>query len=222
MRGIPYIIDYTSRLFPPDFSILERLIPRVKETIQIAILGTTFGAAIAFPLSFLAAQNIVHRRLFYQFIRTFFDFCRGINEIVWALIFVSMVGLGPFPGVLALTVHLTGALGKYFSEAIENVNQDIIDAMKSTGANKYQNIYHGVIPQVQSLFIGFTFYYFEHSIRAASILGLVGAGGIGIELLTSIKLFKYGEISTILIVMVVLVTVIDRTSAFIRNKVIKG
>ncbi len=222
IRGIPFIIEYTRRMFPPDFSILSRLIPEVEETIQIAILGTTFGTILAFPLSFLAARNVMPHKMIYQLMRTFFDFCRGINEIVWALIFVSMVGLGPFPGVLALTVHLTGALGKYFSEAIENVDQDIIDAIKSTGANKYQTIYHGIVPQIKPLFVGFIFYYFEHSVRAATILGLVGAGGIGMELIVSIKLFKYREVATILLVMVVIVIIIDRTSAFIRNKVIKG
>lgn len=161
-------------------------------------------------------------KVIYHSMRTFFDICRGINEIIWALLFVSMVGLGPFPGVLALAVHLIGALGKYFSEAIENVNPEIIHTIAATGANKIQIIFHAVIPQIKSLFVGYIFYYFEHSVRAATVLGLVGAGGIGLELLTSIKLFKLKEVSAIMIVMVVMVTAIDRSSAYMRNKIIKA
>lgn len=173
-------------------------------------------------LSFLAARNIMPYRPVYQATRTLFDACRGINEIVWALIFVSMVGLGPFPGVLALTVHLLGALGKYFSETIESVNQDLVTAIAATGANRIQTVYYGIVPQVKPLFIGYTFYYLEHSFRAATILGLVGAGGIGIELITSIRLFKSQEVLTTLIVMVVTVTLIDRLSAFVRMRLITG
>ncbi len=141
---------------------------------------------------------------------------------MWALLFVAMVGLGPFPGVLALTVHLVGALGKYFSEAIEDANQDLVVAIASTGANRIQTVYYGIVPQIRTLFVGYTFYYLEHSFRAATVLGLVGAGGIGIELINSIRLFKNQEVLTTLIVMVVTVILIDRTSAFIRMRFITG
>jgi phosphonate transport system permease protein len=209
-KGFPYMADYVARMFPPDMSVLGRLIVKAGETLQMAIMGTTFGAAIALPLSFLAARNVMPYRPVYQAIRTLFDLCRGINEIVWALLFVAMVGLGPFPGVLALTVHLVGALGKYFSEAIEDANQD------------FQTVYYGIVPQIRTLFVGYTFYYLEHSFRAATVLGLVGAGGIGIELINSIRLFKNQEVLTTLIVMVVTVILIDRTSAFIRMRFITG
>jgi len=148
--------------------------------------------------------------------------CRGINEIIWALIFVSMVGLGPFPGVLALTVHLVGALGKYISEAIESTNQELVTAIASTGANRIQIVYYGIVPQVKTLFIGYTFYYLEHSFRAATVLGIVGAGGIGIELINSVRLFKNQEVLTALIVMVATVILIDRISAFVRMRIITG
>lgn len=222
IKGIPYIVDYVVRMFPPDFSITGRLLLKVGETLQMAIVGTTCGAILAFPLSFLAARNVMPYRLVYQITRTLFDACRGINEIVWALIFVSMVGLGPFPGVLALTVHLLGALGKYFSETIEAVDTELVTAIAATGANIIQTIYYGIVPQIKSLFIGYTFYYLEHSFRAATVLGLVGAGGIGVELITSIRLFKNQEVFTILLVMVLTVTAIDRLSAFIRMRFIRG
>jgi phosphonate transport system permease protein len=221
-KGFPYMADYVARMFPPDMSVLGRLIVKAGETLQMAIMGTTFGAAIALPLSFLAARNVMPYRPVYQAIRTLFDLCRGINEIVWALLFVAMVGLGPFPGVLALTVHLVGALGKYFSEAIEDANQDLVVAIASTGANRIQTVYYGIVPQIRTLFVGYTFYYLEHSFRAATVLGLVGAGGIGIELINSIRLFKNQEVLTTLIVMVVTVILIDRTSAFIRMRFITG
>jgi len=221
VRGIPFMIDFVKRMFPPDFSILDKVIFRAGETVQIAIMGATFGALLAMPLSFFAARNVMPIKIIYHLMRTFFDICRGINEIVWALLFVSMVGLGPFPGVLALTIHVTGALGKYFSEAIENVDPEIINAIIATGANKIKTIFHGIVPQIKPLFIGYFFYYLEHNIRAATVLGLVGAGGIGIELITSLRLFKYREVSTIILVMVILVISVDRISAFIRNRVLR-
>ncbi len=222
IRGFPYMIDYVERMFPPDMSVLPRLVGKAGETLQMAIMGTTFGAIIALPLSFLAARNVMPYRVVYQGTRTLFDMCRGINEIIWALIFVSMVGLGPFPGVLALTVHLVGALGKYFSEAIESTNQELVTAIASTGANRIQIVYYGIVPQVKTLFIGYTFYYLEHSFRAATVLGIVGAGGIGIELINSVRLFKNQEVLTALIVMVATVILIDRISAFVRMRIITG
>ncbi|MDP2729879.1 MAG: phosphonate ABC transporter, permease protein PhnE [Dehalococcoidales bacterium] len=222
IKGIPFMADYVVRMFPPDLSITGRLLVRAGETLQMAVMGTTFGAALALPLSFFAARNVMPYRPVYQTTRTLFDACRGVNEIVWALLFVSMVGLGPFPGVLALTVHLLGALGKYFSETIEAVNQELVTAIASTGANRIQTIYYGILPQVKPLFVGYTFYYLEHSFRAATVLGLVGAGGIGIELITSVRLFKNQEVLTTLLVMVLTVTAIDRLSAFIRMRLITG
>jgi phosphonate transport system permease protein len=221
-RGIPYMWDFFVGMFPPDVAILPQALTAIGETIQMAIMGTTLGAIIAFPLSFLAARNVMPYRPVYQATRTLFDLCRGINEIVWALLFVAMVGLGPFPGVLALTVHLIGALGRYFSEAIENTNQELVTAIASTGANRVQTVYYGIIPQVRTLFVGYTFYYFEHCFRAATVLGLVGAGGIGLLLQESISLIRYQETLTILILMVVTVVLIDRISAFMRMRFMTG
>ncbi len=221
VKGLPFMYDFISRMFPPDFSKLGLFLLKAIETLQMAIVGSTIGALIALPLSFLAARNIMHNKFIYHITRTFFDICRGINEIVWGLIFVSMVVLGPFPGVLALAAHVTGALGRYFSEAIESVNPETIRAIISTGANKLQVIIRGIIPEVKPSFINYSLYYLENNFRAATVLGLVGAGGIGMELLTSMKLFKNQEVLTILIIMVLMVLLIDRFSAFIRKKVLK-
>lgn len=220
-KGIPFMWDFIVRMFPPDFTHLGRFLLKAVETLQMAIVGSTIGAIIALPLSFLAARNVMSNKFVYQTVRGIFDMFRGINEIVWGLIFVSMVGLGPFPGVLALAAHVTGALGRYFSEAIETVNPETIKAIISTGASKIQVIVRGILPQVKPLFANYSLYYLENNFRAATVLGLVGAGGIGMELLTSMRLFKNQEVLTILIIMVLMVTAIDRFSAYIRKKVIK-
>lgn len=221
VEGFPFMIDFIKRMFPPDITHLGKFLLKAIETLQMAILGSSLGALIALPLSFLAARNIMPYKFVYHTVRTFFDICRGINEIVWGLIFVSMVGLGPFPGVLALATHVTGALGRYFSEAIETVDPEIIKAILSTGASKVKVIIRGVIPQVKSLFINYSLYYLENNFRAATVLGLVGAGGIGMELITSMRLFRNQEVLTILIIMVSMVIIIDRFSAYIRKKIIR-
>ncbi|MBS3105405.1 phosphonate ABC transporter, permease protein PhnE [Candidatus Woesearchaeota archaeon] len=219
-KGFPFMVDFIKRMFPPDISNLNVYILKAVETLQMAIIGSSLGALIAFPLSFLAARNLMSNKIVYQTVRAIFDICRGINEIVWGLIFVSMVGLGPFPGVLALAAHVTGALGRYFSEAIETVNPEVIKAIVSTGANKIQTIVRGIFPEVKPLFVNYSLYYLENNFRAATVLGLVGAGGIGMELITSMRLFKSREVLTILIVMILTVTMIDRFSAYLRKKIV--
>jgi len=221
IKGFPFMLDFLGRMFPPDISNLDRFLLKAVETLQMAIVGSSLGALIAFPLSFLAARNIMPNKIIYQAVRGIFDTLRGINEIVWGLIFVSMVGLGPFPGVLALAAHVTGALGRYFSEAIETVNPEVIKAVVSTGANKIQIVIRGIFPEVKPLFVNYALYYLENNFRAATVLGLVGAGGIGMELITSMRLFKAQEVLTILIIMVLMVTMIDRFSAYIRKKILK-
>ncbi len=221
VEGIPFMLDFIARMFPPDLSNLGLYLLKAGETLQMAIMGSTIGAIIAFPLSFLAARNVTPNKFIYHTVRSIFDTFRGINEIVWGLIFVSMVGLGPFPGVLALSIHVTGALGRYFSEAIESVNPETIKALVSTGANKFQVIIRGILPEVRIPFMNYALYYLENNFRAATVLGLVGAGGIGMELLTSLKLFKTQEALTILIIMVLMVMAIDRLSAYIRKKVLR-
>ncbi len=218
-KGMPFMFDFIARMFPPDISNLGRFSLKALETLQMAIIGSTLGALIALPLSFLAARNTAPNKAVYHIIRAIFDAFRGINEVVWGLIFVSMVGLGPFAGVLALTVHVVGALGRYFSEAIETADPEIIKAIISTGASKTQVIARGIFPQVKPLFISYSLYYLENNFRAATVLGLVGAGGIGMELLTSIRLFKSQEVLTILIIMIIAVISIDRFSAYIRKKI---
>lgn len=222
VKGFPFMIDFIKRMFPPDFTELPKFLLLCWQTFQIAVVGSVLGTIFAFPFAFLASRNIMPVKVVYQLTRAVLDVFRGISEVIWALIFVAMVGLGPFPGVLALTVHLIGALGKQFSEAIENCDPRIIEAIKSTGASKMQVIFHGIIPELLPLFLNSIFYFFEHNIRAATVLGLVGAGGIGTALMVRIKLFRYNEVLTILILIVIMVIITDRTSAYIRKKLVWG
>ena len=222
IKGLPAMWDFLTRMLPPDLAILKRLPKPITETIQIAILGTTIGLILAFPLSFLGARNFTPRRAICNTVRWLFNTFRGVNEFVYALMFTAVAGLGPFAGVLALSVHTAGALGKYISEAIENMDEEPVKAIVATGANKVQIAFQGMLPELLPSFLSYVLYYWEHNIRAATVLGLVGAGGIGIELLTSMKLFKYQEVATIVIVMLVLITVVDQMSAMVRKKVVAG
>lgn len=222
IKGFPYMVDFIVRMFPPDLNILPKVLSAAKETIQIALIGTTMATIIAFPIGFLAAQNMTEMPLVYLPFRTVANICRGVSEIVWALLFVAMVGLGPFPGVLALMFHSIGALSKFFAEAIENIHEETVLTVRSTGASRTQIIFQGIIPEVLPHFISYVLYYLEHNIRAATVLGIVGAGGIGFELLTSIKLFKYREVLTVVLVMLVVITLVDRLSSFVRGRIIGG
>lgn len=219
-NGFPFMVDFLRRMFPPDPAILGKTIKAAAETVQIAILGTSLAVFFAFPVGFLAAENMTHKPIIYAIFRTVANICRGVSELVWALLFVSMVGLGPFPGVLALMIHSIGALSKFFSEALENIQTETILSLRATGASRIQVIFQGIIPEVLPHFITYVIYYLEHNIRAATVLGIVGAGGIGFELLTSIKLFKYREVLVIILVMLVLVTIVDQLSSLLRKKII--
>lgn len=220
VKGLPAMADFLSRMVPPDGPIVSRLYKPLVETIQLAVMGTTLGVLFAFPLSFLGARNFIGANTLYYVMRSSFNLFRGVSEFVYALIFVAMVGLGLFPGVLALAVHTAGALGKYFSEAIENMNWQPIEALVAAGASRTQVVFHGILPELLPHFVAYTLYYWEHNIRASTVLGLVGAGGMGIELLTSVKLFKYQEVSTIVLVMLMLITVSDLISAWARRKIL--
>jgi len=208
-------------LFPPDFSNFWYYVTKILETLQMAILGVVLGTVIAFPLSFLAARNMISNRIVCTIFRGLFDVFRGIHEIVWALIFVSMVGLGPFPGVLALAIHVAGSLGRYFSETIETVKPETLNAILSTGASKIQIIIRGVFPEIKPLALNYCLYYLEHNFRAATVLGIVGAGGIGMELLMSIHLYNYPELSAILIMMTITIILLDNFSAYARGRILR-
>jgi phosphonate transport system permease protein len=215
LKGLPWVADLVSRMFPPNWAFLRQLVKPVVETIQLAVWGTLLAAALALPLCFLAARNLVPGWVFHA-TRQVFNAARGINEIIFALIFVAAVGLGPFAGVLALSVHGAGMLGKFFAEAVEEADPGPIEALRATGASPLQVVVFGVLPQVLPSWIAATLYRLEVNLRAATILGMVGAGGIGFELYSSMKLFQYQDTATCVLVILVMVMSADYLSSRLR------
>ena len=217
-EGGSTMAEYVGRYFPPDFSDWPFYLEDIIETVAMGIWGTLLAAIIAAPLAVLGSENLCPQ-IIVQPVRRLMDTMRAINEVVFALIFVVAVGLGPFAGVLALFVHTTGTLGKLFSEAIENIEVGPIEGVRASGASKFQEILFGVLPQVMPLWISFTLYRFEANVRSASVLGIVGAGGIGVSLYQSFRSFKYPKVCAILIILIVAVSLLDVLSAKLRRRV---
>ncbi len=220
LRGMPWVIDLVSRMMPPNWAVLERLVRPVVETVQIAIWGTLLAVVMALPLCFVAARNLSPNLLVFHAMRQVLNALRGINEIIFALIFVAAVGLGPFAGVLALAIHGAGMLGKFFAEAIEEIDAGPVEALRSTGANAAQVVVFGVLPQVIPAWIASTLYRFEVNLRAATILGMIGAGGIGFELVSSMKLFQYQDTATCVLVILAMVMTADFVSSRLRARIL--
>ncbi|MDR0216625.1 MAG: phosphonate ABC transporter, permease protein PhnE [Comamonas sp.] len=220
--GMPQIGDFLSRSVPPDWSMLPRLWAPALETIQIAIWGTLLSVLLALPLSFVAACSLHSWHWLRRITRQFLNVVRSINELILALVFVSAVGLGPFPGVLALALHGMGMLGKFFAEAIEEIDDGPLQALRSAGASQLQIIAFGVVPQVITAWIAVVLYRFEVNLRSATVLGMVGAGGLGFELVSSLKLFRYQETATCIVVITVMVIAADLISNWLRNRIQQG
>ncbi len=222
VKGAPWIGDFVARMFPPNWAFLQRLAKPVAETLQIALWGTLLGGVLALPLCFFGARNFSPNRVVFHLARQVFNASRGINEIIFALIFVAAVGLGPFAGVLALSVHGAGMLGKFFAEAIEEIDGGPVEALRATGASGAQTVAFAVLPQVLPSWIAATLYRFEVNLRASTILGMVGAGGIGYELYGSMRLFQYQDTATCILVILLLVMSADYVSSRLRALVLQG
>lgn len=220
--GMPQIGDFLARSVPPDWSILPRLWAPALETIQIAIWGTLLSVFLALPLSFIAASNLHGWHWLRRITRQFLNVVRSINELILALVFVSAVGLGPFPGVLALALHGMAMLAKFFAESIEEIDDGPLQALRSAGASQLQVIAFGVVPQVITAWIAVVLYRFEVNLRSATVLGMVGAGGLGFELVSSLKLFRYQETATCIVVITVMVIAADMASNWLRNRIQQG
>jgi phosphonate transport system permease protein len=230
--GNPAIPD--SGFFPPSLGRggIVRYVVSMIETVQMAFLALLISVALAFPLSFLASRNTLEiilpghrpwvratRIVLYTSVRFVANLARSINELVWALVFVSAVGLGPMPGILALGLHTSGVLVKLFSEGIEAIQREPVEALTATGAGFVKAIRYGVIPQITPFFVSMTLYRFESDVRSATILGFTGAGGIGVYLYDKLRSFENRDVTTILVIVVVTVAAIDRLSAAIRRSV---
>jgi phosphonate transport system permease protein len=219
VSSAPNMWDLITRMVPPDwafFTSYDHVIEPTIVTIQLAITSTAIAVVFAFPLSLLAARNLSHP-LIYQTIRVILNIIRSIPELVWALIFVSAVGLGPFAGTLALVLGSLGSLAKVFAESIEAINPRPVEAMDAVGATASQRIAFAVIPQAMVNMVSYALLYWEHNIRASFIVGAVGGGGLGFEITTELSLFQYRQFTVHVIIVIVLVTIADRISAFVRR-----
>jgi phosphonate transport system permease protein len=219
-RGLPWIGDLISRMLPPNWSFARRMWQPVVETVQIAVWGTLFGALLALPLAWLGARNLSPTRIVFHVTRQIFNVARGINEIIFALVFVAAVGLGPFAGILALSIHGAGMLGKFFAEQIEEADPGPIEALRATGANAMHTLVFGVLPQVLPGWIASTLYRLEVNLRTSTILGMVGAGGIGFELVSSLKLFQYQDTAVCVLIILALVMATDFLSSRLRSRIL--
>lgn len=237
-EGPRAILAYATRLFPPDLSpdFLADTAMGAMETLAISIMGSLLSMGVAFALVFFASANLMYagvlfereqagsvrrgtRLAIYLAAKGFLNILRSIPEIVWATVFVFAVGLGPFPGVLALGVHNGGVLGKLFGEVLENVDRRPIEALQATGASRFQVLMYGILPQATPHFLSYSLYRWEVNIRAAAILGLVGAGGLGQRIHIAVSLFLENQLLTLLAAIYIVVTLVDTLSAYLRSRI---
>tara|TARA_R110000850_G_scaffold245289_1_gene370153 strand:- start:919 stop:1713 length:795 start_codon:yes stop_codon:yes gene_type:complete len=205
--------------FPPSLRHLGYYIDQMLVTIQIAIWGTFLAVLFAIPFGLLSSENLAPWWI-NQPVRRLMDACRAINELVFAMLFVVAVGLGPFAGTMALFVHTTGVLAKLFSEAVEAADAGPMEGVRVTGAGRIEEIIFGLIPQVLPLWISVSLYRFESNIRSATVLGMVGGGGIGVALWETMRGFQYTETATIMLVIIFSVTLLDMVSQWVRKRFI--
>ncbi len=203
-----------------DNTFPQTIVGATIETIQMALAGTFLALLVAFPLGFLAARNTTPHPLVYSGVRGALNFLRTIPDLAMGLLFVAAVGLGAFAGTLALFIHTATVLGKLLSESVENIDEGVVDAIRATGAGYTQVLAFAVVPQILPDLISFTLYRFETNIRSASVLGLIGAGGIGYLMNTSFRTFQYQEAAAIVAVLVVLVMLVDYASSRLREWVV--
>nr|WP_234413740.1 phosphonate ABC transporter, permease protein PhnE [Ideonella sp. A 288] len=217
LRDAGNMAQYASGFFPPDFHEWRHYLQELVVTLQIALWGTVLAIIGSVPLALLAASNLTPWWV-HQPVRRLLDACRAINEMVFALLFVVAVGLGPFAGVLALWIHTTGTLAKLFSETVEAIDPQPVEGIRATGAHPLAEILYGVLPQVMPLWISYALYRFEANVRSASVVGMVGAGGIGMVLWDVIRGFQYAQTAAVLLMLVVSVALIDLFSARLRKR----
>ncbi len=208
-------------MLPPDpGSSLTTYLAALGETLSIALLGTVLAATLALPISLLAARNIVPSVLLRFPVRRFLDSIRGIDTLIWALVWINVVGLGPFAGVLAIATSDVGAFGKLFSEAFEAADRKQVEGIRASGGNSLHEIRFGLLPQVLPVIAGQILYYIESNTRSATIIGIVGAGGIGLQLAEQIRVLEWQKVSFLILLILIAVAAIDWVSGKLRFAII--
>ena len=218
--GIPPFFDFVLKLYPPDVTVAPTLLESAVETIQMVLVGTLFGTILALPISAMASSNIAPRPLVVM-ARTYLMVIRTVPSLVWALIFVVVVGLGPLAGVFALTFYTLGYLGKLYYEAIESIDMDSVEGVVATGANGTQIFTHAILPQVLPHLVNNFFFMIEYNLRHAAILGFVGAGGMGFYIFLYLQSFSFDKVAMALLVLLGLVIGFDRLSLEVRKRLIQ-
>lgn len=216
--GLPAIGVLFSDMFPPDFSRWQAWVDPMVETLAMSVAGTALAVFFSVPLAFLAARNTAPGGTTFRIARLVLNTLRSVPELIMGIVFVAAVGFGMLPGVLALGLHSVGMVGKFFAEAVEHAHPAPIEAAEASGATRLQVILHGVMPQVFPQFADVTMYRWEYNFRASTVMGMVGAGGIGTELVGSLRLLDYPQVAALLIVILVTVTIVDTLSNLLRRR----
>jgi len=217
-EGIPSIVSLMAEGFPPDFSAAQTWLKPLFDTLAMSIAGTAIAVFFSLPLGLLAARNTTPHPLVYQIARAILNGLRSVPELILGILFVAAVGFGALPGVLALGLHSIGMVGKFISEAIEHVAEEPLEATRSAGATPLQVVTHGVLPQVLPQIADVTIYRWEYNFRASTVMGMVGAGGIGFQLMGSLRLMQYQEVTAILLVILGAVTMVDAIGIHLRKR----
>ncbi|MFN7023950.1 MAG: phosphonate ABC transporter, permease protein PhnE [Pseudorhizobium sp.] len=217
-QGLPAIAVLIGESFPPDFTNAASWLSPLLDTLAMSVAGTAMAVAFSLPLGFLAARNTTPNRLVYLLCRTVLNSLRSVPELILGILFVAAVGFGALPGVLALGFHSIGMVGKFFAEAVEHVDPTPIEAARAAGATPLQLVTRAYLPQVISHFADVAVYRWEYNFRASTVMGMVGAGGIGFELMGSLRIMQYQEVMAILLVILVMVTIVDGVGSILRRK----
>ncbi|CCE11364.1 putative PhnE protein, phosphonate ABC transporter, membrane protein [Bradyrhizobium sp. STM 3843] len=221
LSGLSQLGWIARMMLPPDpGSSLPLYLKALGETLSIALLGTTLAALAALPISLLAARNVVPSAIFRFPVRRIFDTIRGVDQLIWALVWINVVGLGPFAGVLAIAISDFGALGKLFSEAIEAADRKQVEGIRAAGGSRLHEVRFGLIPQVLPVIAGQVLYFIESNTRSATIIGIVGAGGIGLQLAEQIRVLEWQTVSFLILMILVAVAAIDWISGKLRFAII--
>ena len=217
-EGAPAVAQLASEMVPPNFSRWQSWIKPLLDTLAMSIAGTALAVLFSLPLALMAAPNTSPNAAVYRITRVFLAAFRSVPEIILGILFVAVVGFGALPGVLALALHSTGMVAKFYAESIEHVDPKPLEAANAAGASRLQVITHAVLPQVLPQLADITIYRWEYHFRASAVLGIVGAGGIGFELMAALRLIKYDEVSAILLAILACVLVVDSIGAALRRK----
>ena len=221
VEGFPAIAQLLGEMLPPDFSRFPQWIRPIVDTLAMSIAGTAIAVGLSLPLCFLAARNTTPHPVLFHLTRTLFNIARAIPELILGMILVAAVGFGKLPGTLALGLHSVGMMGKFFAETIELSDPAPVEAARSVGATEPQVIVHSVLPQVLPQMGDVTFYRWEYNFRASMVLGAVGAGGIGLEVISALRVLQYQQVSALLIIVLVMVTIVDSLSSYLRKGFVK-